>query len=61
MSLMLLVVFPTVAFASPITTDFNTAIKYANSDISARYKYKGTFYISKNKNNLPLNANTWKN
>lgn len=59
-SLMLLIIFPAAAFASPITTDFNTAIKYANTDISARYNYKDTFYISKNKNNLPLNANTWK-
>jgi len=55
--MLMLLIFPAVAFAE----SFQEAITYANRDISARYQYRGDFFVSRNVNRLSLNQNTWKN
>lgn len=57
LTVLMLLIFPAVAFAE----SFQEAITYANRDISARYQYRGDFFVSRNVNRLSLNQNIWKN
>ncbi len=55
LTVLLILLFPVSAFAE----SFQEALKYANNDISARYKYRGNFFVSRNINGASLNQNTW--
>jgi hypothetical protein len=51
----LVLLFPAAAFAE----SFQDAVTFANKDISARYEYRGDFFISRNIKGAGLNQNTW--
>jgi hypothetical protein len=55
LTVLMLLIFPAVAFAE----SFQEAITYANRDISARYQYRGDFFVSRNINGAGLNQHTW--
>lgn len=54
---LLILLFPAAAFAE----SFQETVTFANSDIEARYHYRGSFFNSRNVNGASLNQNTWEN
>lgn len=55
LAVLLILIFPASAYAET----FQEAVTYANRDISARYNYRGDFFINRNINGASLNQNTW--
>ncbi len=55
LTVLLILLFPTSAFAE----SFQDAVSFANADISARYNFRGNFFIPRNINGYTLNQNTW--
>lgn len=55
LTVLMLLIFPASAYAET----FQEAVTYANQDISARYNYRGDFFINRNINGASLNQNTW--
>ena len=57
LTVLLILMYPATAFAE----SFQEAVRFANNDISMRYKYPGDFFNSRNANGASLNQNAWKN